>query len=49
MNIKPIKFSWIIIVLLMSFCITAYGTKRSPLKSNYDENPLERAVMNKNY
>ena len=32
----------------MSFCITAYGTKRSPLKSNYDENPLERAVMNKN-
>ena len=45
---KPIKFSWIIIVLLMSFCITAYGTKRSPLKSNYDENPLELAVMNKN-
>ena len=48
MNMKPIKFSWIIIVLLMSFCITAYGTKRSPLKSNYDENPLELAVMNKN-
>ena len=48
MNIKPIKFSWIIIVLLMSFCITAYGTKLSPPKSNYDENPLELAVMNKN-
>ena len=48
MNIKPIKFSWIIIVLLMSFCITAYGTKLSPPKSNYDENPLELAVINKN-
>ena len=32
----------------MSFCITAYGTKLSPPKSNYDENPLELAVMNKN-
>ena len=48
MNIKPIKFSWIIIVLLMSFCITVYGTELSLPKSNYDENPLELAVMNKN-
>ena len=48
MNIKPIKFSWIIIVLLMSFCITVYGTELSLPKSDYDENPLELAVMNKN-
>ena len=48
MNIKPIKFYWIIIVLLMSFCITVYGTELSLPKSDYDENPLELAVMNKN-
>ena len=48
MNIKPIKFFWIIIVLLMSFCITVYGTELSLPKSDYDENPLELAVMNKN-
>ena len=48
MNMKPIKFSWIIIVLLMSFCITAYATPPSLPKSDYDENPLELAVMNKN-
>ena len=48
MNIKPIKFSWIIIVLLMSFCITAYATPPSLPKSDYDENPLELAVMSKN-